>query len=347
MYERKLRLGKMPPEVLESIVFGRLGVLDSRVLVKPKIGEDAAIIDFGDRVLVLHSDPITGAVENIGWLAVNVSSNDVATRGARPKWLSVVILLPENATSDLLDEITRQIDLAAKELEMMVVCGHTEVTPSLDRPILICTAIGEASKDKFVTSSGARVGDKIILTKGAAIEGTAIFAHEFEDYLKSRLSEEIVERAKEYIKYISVLREAMIAIEVGGVTAMHDPTEGGVLGGVQELARASNVGFIVYEDRVIINSETKAICNVLNADPLKTISSGSLLITVRPNKADELVRTLISSGVKASIIGEIVDKSEGDFLVKSDGAKVKLTELVQDHLWLILERKHEFQINSS
>lgn len=347
MYERKLRLGKMPPEVLESIVFGRLGVLDSRVLVKPKIGEDAAIIDFGDRVLVLHSDPITGAVENIGWLAVNVSSNDVATRGARPKWLSVVILLPENATSDLLDEITRQIDLAAKELEMMVVCGHTEVTPSLDRPILICTSIGEASKDKYVTSSGARVGDKIILTKGAAIEGTAIFAHEFEDYLKSRLSEEIVDRAKEYIKYISVLREAMIAIEVGGVTAMHDPTEGGVLGGVQELARASNVGFIVYEDRVIINSETKAICNVLNADPLKTISSGSLLITVRPNKADELVRTLISSGVKASIIGEIVDKSEGDFLVKSDGAKVKLTELVQDHLWLILGRKHEFQINSS
>jgi len=347
MYERKLRLGKMPPEVLESIVFGRLGVLDSRVLVKPKIGEDAAIIDFGDRVLVLHSDPITGAVENIGWLAVNVSSNDVATRGARPKWLSVVILLPENATSDLLDEITRQIDLAAKELEMMVVCGHTEVTPSLDRPILICTSIGEASKDKYVTSSGARVGDKIILTKGAAIEGTAIFAHEFEDYLKSRLSEEIVDRAKEYIKYISVLREAMIAIEVGGVTAMHDPTEGGVLGGVQELARASNVGFIVYEDRVIINSETKAICNVLNADPLKTISSGSLLITVRPNKADELVRTLISSGVKASIIGEIVDKSEGDFLVKSDGAKAKLTELVQDHLWLILGRKHEFQINSS
>ncbi|MCS7366171.1 MAG: AIR synthase family protein [archaeon GB-1867-035] len=347
MYERKLRLGKMPPEVLESIVFGRLGVLDSRVLVKPKIGEDAAIIDFGDRVLVLHSDPITGAVENIGWLAVNVSSNDVATRGARPKWLSVVILLPENATSDLLDEITRQIDLAAKELEMMVVCGHTEVTPSLDRPILICTSIGEASKDKYVTSSGARVGDKIILTKGAAIEGTAIFAHEFEDYLKSRLSEEIVDRAKEYIKYISVLREAMIAIEVGGVTAMHDPTEGGVLGGVQELARASNVGFIVYEDRVIINPETKAICNVLNADPLKTISSGSLLITVRPNKADELVRTLISSGVKASIIGEIVDKSEGDFLVKSDGAKVKLTELVQDHLWLILGRKHEFQINSS
>lgn len=347
MYERKLRLGKMPPEVLESIVFGRLGVLDSRVLVKPKIGEDAAIIDFGDRVLVLHSDPITGAVENIGWLAVNVSSNDVATRGARPKWLSVVILLPENATSDLLDEITRQIDLAAKELEMMVVCGHTEVTPSLDRPILICTSIGEASKDKYVTSSGARVGDKIILTKGAAIEGTAIFAHEFEDYLKSRLSEEIVDRAKEYIKYISVLREAMIAIEVGGVTAMHDPTEGGVLGGVQELARASNVGFIVYEDRVIINPETKAICNVLNADPLKTISSGSLLITVRPNKADELVRTLISSGVKVSIIGEIVDKSEGDFLVKSDGAKVKLTELVQDHLWLILGRKHEFQINSS
>lgn len=344
MYVRKLRLGKMPPEVLESIVFGRLGVLDPRVLVKPKIGEDAAIIDFGDRVLVLHSDPITGAVENIGWLAVNVSSNDVATRGARPKWLSVVILLPESATSDLLDEITRQIDFAAKELGMMVVCGHTEVTPSLDRPILICTAIGEASRDKYVTSSGARVGDKIILTKGAAIEGTAIFAHEFEDYLKSRLSEEVVERAKEYIKYISVLREAMIAVEVGGVTAMHDPTEGGVLGGVQELARASNVGFILYEADVIVNFETKVICDVLNVDPLSTISSGSLLITIEPSRASELIEKLKASGIMASVIGEITDRGSGEILVKCDGTRVKLTGVVQDQLWLVLERKHEFQV---
>ncbi|RLE54084.1 MAG: hypothetical protein DRJ26_02320 [Candidatus Methanomethylicota archaeon] len=337
----KLPLGKLPPDVLISLVFGRTGVDDPRVIVKPKIGEDAAIIDFGDKVLVLHSDPITGAIENIGWLAVNVSSNDVATRGARPKWISMVILLPESADSSLLDEITRQIDDAAKKLGIMIVCGHTEVTPGLNRPILISTAIGEAPKDRYVTTSGAKVGDKIILTKGAAIEGTAIFAYEFEDLIKDKFGEDFVERAKKYIDLISVLKEAMVAVEVGGVTAMHDPTEGGVLGGLQELAKASNVGFRINEDKVIINPETEAICDLLGADPLQTISSGSLIITSEPSRANEIVSALRKSGIKASIIGEIVDRDEGMILIKKDGSVLSVSEPVQDHLWVVLSRFRE------
>ncbi|MCS7385330.1 MAG: AIR synthase family protein [archaeon GB-1867-005] len=339
----ELPLGKLSPDVLESLVFNRIGVDDPRVLVKPKIGEDAAIIDFGDRVLVLHSDPITGAIENIGWLAVNVSSNDVATRGAKPKWISMVILLPENADSQLLDEITKQIDDAAKKLGIMIVCGHTEVTPGLNRPILISTAIGEASKDKYVTTSGARVGDKIILTKGAAIEGTAIFAYEFEDFLKAKLGADLVERAKKYIELISVLKEAMIAVEVGGVTAMHDPTEGGVLGGLQELAKASNVGFRILEEKVIINAETEGICKVLGADPLQTISSGSMIITSKPSKADEIVEALRNSGIKASIIGEVVEEKEGMKLIRRDGSVLTVREPVQDHLWVILSSRNDLK----
>ncbi len=335
----RLCLGKLPPRVLEEVVFRRLGVRDERVIVGPKIGEDAAIIDFGDRVLVVHSDPITGAVENIGWLAVNVSSNDVAVRGARPRWISLVILLPEGASIELLDEITEQVDRAARELGISIVCGHTEVTPGLNRPIVISTAMGEAPKDKYVTSSGARVGDKIILTKGAAIEGTAIFAHEFESFLKRYLPIEVIERAKEYIKYLSVLRDAMVAIEVGGVTAMHDPTEGGVLGGLQELAMASRRGFRIYENRVIVNEETGMICELLKVDPLKTISSGSLIITANASKASEIVERLKSEGIRASIIGEITD--DGMVLVRSDGSAVEVKKPIQDELWRIMAMKEK------
>ncbi len=337
MIRNKLLLGKLPPNILEKYVFNRLGAKDSRVIVGPKIGEDAAIIDFNDKVLVMHSDPITGAIENIGWLAINVSSNDVAVRGAKPKWISLVILLPENADLNLLDEITRQVDEAAKKLEIAIVCGHTEVTPNLDRPIIISTAIGETTKDKYVTTSGANVGDKIILTKGAAIEGTAIFAHEFEEYLKKHLPVEVIENAKKYIQYLSVLKEALTLIEIGGVTAMHDPTEGGVLGGLQELAKASNVGFKIYEEKVIINPETKMICNLLKVDPLKTISSGSLIATVKPEKANEAINKLKNETIKASIIGEIT--SEGMKLIKSDGKIINVEKPVQDELWRIISMK--------
>jgi hydrogenase expression/formation protein HypE len=328
--------GKLRWDVLRSTIYTHLGVEDARVLVGPKIGEDAAIIDFGDRVLVVHSDPITGAIEGIGSLAVKVATNDVASRGANPRWITAVIFLPEGSPPGLLRDIMEQMDAEAKRLGIAIVGGHTEVTPGFNRPVLAITAMGEAPKDRYVTSGGARRGDAIILTKGAAIEGTAIFAIELQKMLKERLGAELVERARKFREEISIAREASLAMEVGGVTAMHDATEGGVAGALQELAMASNLGVRAYEGEILVRPETEAICEILGADPIRTISSGTLVIAASTAKAPAIVRELASHGVRAFVIGEFTEREGGMWLIRRDGSRLDLSEPIQDQLWVIL-----------
>lgn len=328
--------GKLRWDVLRSTIYTHLGVDDARVLVGPKIGEDAAIIDFGDRVLVTHSDPITGAIEDIGSLAVKVATNDVASRGARPRWMTVVIFLPEGSSVGLLRNIMEQIDSEAKKLGIAVVGGHTEVTPGFNRPVLVVTAMGEASKEGYVTSSGAKGGDAIIVTKGAAIEGTAIFAIELGELLKERLGADLVERARQFLEEISIAKEASLAMETGGVTAMHDATEGGVAGALQELAIASNLGVRAYEERIFVRPETEAVCKILGADPIRTISSGTLMISASADKAQSIVGNLASHGVKAFVIGEFTERGKGMWLIRRDGSKLDLSEPIQDQLWVVL-----------
>jgi hydrogenase expression/formation protein HypE len=338
MVRRSLSVGKLDPTLLKQVVFGCLGSPDPRVIVGPKIGEDAAVIDFKDKALVVHSDPITGAIENIGWLAVNVCANDIATRGVRPLWVLVVMLFPQNVSSAQLKQITSQIDKAAKELGIAVIGGHSEFTPSIKRPILITTAIGEAEKGRFVRSSGARVGDRIVVTKGAAIEGTAILSTELAELLETEMDRAVVKRAQKFVKMISVVEDALTAIEVGGVHAMHDATEGGIAGCLQEIAWASNVGVIAHEKRIPIYEETKAVCNALNIDPLKTISSGALIISAHPGKAEKIVAALKKKGIKASVIGKTVNKREGSYILRCDGTKLDLSKPVKEELWSALDK---------
>ena len=335
MAAESLERGKLPPALLKQIVLSRLGIDDPRVLLGPHIGEDASIIDFGQKALVVHSDPITGAVENLGWLAVNVCANDIATRGARPRWLLIVILLPENATASELKSLTTQIDEAAKKLGAAIVGGHSEITPSIKRPVVITTAIGEIGKGKFLRTSGAKAGDSIIVTKGAAIEGTAILAYELANFLASRIGKKIVEKAKKFIKMTTVVEDALTAFKVADddIHAMHDATEGGVAGALQEIAWASNVGIIAYEEKIPVYSETKALCQALRIDPLKTISSGTLLISAESKAADKIVEALQQKGITASIIGKVLDRKEGVYIVRKSGAKQDLSKPIRDELW--------------
>jgi len=338
MIRPSLSVGKLEPSILKQLVFGCLGSSDSRVIVGPKIGEDAAVIDFRDKVLVVHSDPITGAIENIGWLAINVCTNDIATRGIRPQWVLIVMLLPKNFDSDQLKKITEQMDKAAKEIDVAIIGGHTEVTSGVNRPIIVATAIGEAEKERFVRTSGARIGDRIIVTKGAAIEGTAILSMEMDKFLHLKVDKRLIQRARKFIKMTSVLEDALTAIGIGGVHAMHDATEGGVAGALQEVAWASNVGIIAYEEKIPIYEETEAICKALNIDPLKTISSGTLIIFCHQNKAEKIVNALRSKGIQASIVGEALPKDKGCYIVRRDGSRLDLSIPVKEELWKILEK---------
>ena len=199
--------------------------------------------------------------------------------------------------------------------------------------------MGETEKGKLVQSSGAKIGDHVIVTKGAAIEGTAILSRELVEPLQRKINSRIIENAQGFIRNISVVKDALTAVKVRGVHAMHDATEGGVAAGLQEIAWASDVGIVAYEEKIPVYEETKLICQALKIDPLRTIGSGALIITAHPEKAMEIVAALRKKGIRASVVGEIVDKSEGSYILRRNGTKLDLTEPVKEELWRALRKK--------
>ena len=335
---RRFPTGKVPSDILRRVVFERLGVPCDRLLQGPHVGEDAAVIDLGDRVLVVATDPITGAVGNVGWLAVHINANDVASTGARPLWFLCVTLLPEGAGEELLEGIMEQMHAACIEVGVSLVGGHTETTPGLDRPILIGFMMGEAAKDRYVTTGGAKPGDKIILTKGAGIEGTAVLAGDLEKVLRNKVDERTLSSAQRMIERISVVPEAMKAVELGGVHSLHDPTEGGILNGVWELAEAARVGAVIWEEEVPVAEETRIVCEALEVDPLKLMGSGALIIVVEPERAGEMVEALQEMSVEASVIGEVRPQGDGRVLVLKDGGRIDIEAVDQDEVYRILEK---------
>jgi hydrogenase expression/formation protein HypE len=330
--------GKVPTEVLQKIVFKNLGAKRDDVVLSPSIGEDAAIVQAGNEVLAVSSDPITGAEEWLGWLAVHVSANDVATRGVQPRWFNSIILLPKNSTTELVKKICTQMDKAATQLNVAIIGGHCEVTPGIDHPIVTGCAIGVAEDGKYVTCGGAKVGDRIILTKGTGIEGTAILASDRRAELLTVFDEGFLNKAENFFEKISVVKDAITAFRIGGISAMHDPTEGGVAGGLHELADAANVGFTVYEENILVPDETQKICAHFGVDPLQLISSGSLLIVAEETKTDEIIRGLAKNGVQASVIGEVVESALERNLVTKAGEKTELVRPASDHLWKALAK---------
>ena len=330
----KLPTGKIQKELLTKYVFSCLGIPSKRVLKGPLIGEDAAVIDLGETVLIAKANPITGAEEKIGWLAVHINANDVAARGAKPLWYMSIILVPEGSDESLLEKIMLEQHEACSKLGICIVGGHTEVTPGLGRPIVSGFMLGEASKTNYVTTGGAKVGDHIVLTKGVGIEGTGILAADLRERL-TRLSAETLENAEKLLDMISVVPEAEIASKIGGVTSMHTPTEGGILNGLLEVSEASGKGFKIYERQLLIHTETRKICDELDIDPLRLLSSGSLLIIINPEKSIKLVGALNDEGIPAQVIGEITSNS--GIVVGLDGSETSVSDVKQDELFRVLE----------
>ena len=328
--------GKVPAEILQKIVFKHLGTKRSDVVLGPAVGEDAAIVKAGEMTLVTATDPVTGAEEWLGWLAVNVSANDVATCGVKPRWFSSSILLPEGSDEDLVEIICGQMDKAANQLDMAIIGGHCEATLGLDHPVVVGCSIGVAESGRYVTSGGARSGNKIIMTKGVGIEGTAILASDRREELLKVFDERFLNRASDFFIKISIVKEALIAFGTGGVLAMHDPTEGGVAGGLHELADAAEVGFCIYEEEILISEETNRICAHFEIDPLQLISSGTLLITSKKEKTVEIVTKLSQNGIYAQVIGEITEPGLGRILVTGNQEKKELVRPASDHLWMAL-----------
>jgi hydrogenase maturation factor len=335
----KLSPGKIPPEILENIIFKNLGANRREVIVGPSTGFDGAVIDLGNESLIVSMDPITGAIEKLGWLAVNINANDVATFGVEPSFFLSCILLPENSDKKTVETISFQMGEAAKNLGIAIIGGHCEVTPGLTNPVVVGCMIGLAEKGNYVTAGGAKPGDKLILTKSAGIEGTAILAADKEEQLKKKVDSSILQNAKSFYNQISVVQDAMTAYKTGGVHAMHDPTEGGVAGGIHEMADASKLGVKIFEEKILIKPETTEICRFFSIDPLQLISSGALLIAAKPEFVDRIITNLKSHQIYAAVIGEFSEDPHKRLLVGKNGKIKDLPRPLSDHLWLALRRQ--------
>lgn len=292
-------IGKVSPEGLNQFVFNRLGAVDESVSVGPAYGEDTAAIDLGDQVLVINSDPIIYAADRIGTLGVNIASNDLAASGAEPEWMTVTYLLP-NRDENYLDKITRQIDDASMDLGIAVVGGHSEYVPDIERPFLSLTCFGLT--DKYIPTGGVKPGDKIILTKGAGIEATGILATDFGNELRGKVPSGVLEKGADRLNQLSVLPEGLLLKDYA--TAMHDPTEGGVLAGLFEMASASGLAFEVDRGEIIVSPDTEQICKASGVDPLKVFGSGALIASVPAEEVREALELIRNNGIKASVIGE-------------------------------------------
>ena len=316
-----MQAGKLPLDILSGLL-EKVRIDDPRVVLGPRAGEDAALIDFGDRYLVAKTDPITFATDLIGWYLVQVNANDLAAMGATPRWLMVTLLLPEKTTPEAVEEIFDQLGDACGGLGITLVGGHTEMAYDLPRPIAVGAMLGEVDKDKAVFTSGAKPGDAVILTKGIAIEGTALLAREAEkELLAAGVDSAVIERAKKYLfePGISVVKDAAIACRTARIHAMHDPTEGGLATGLQELATGAGVGLTVDMESIPVLTECRTLCNAVGLDPLGLIGSGALLATLAPEDAAGVIDALAREGIPAYEIGRISSTDEG--LVMLDGGE--------------------------
>ena len=306
-----LKTGKLPGFLLQELIEAiPKSVNDRRLLVGPGLGEDAAHILFGENTILAKTDPITFATDRIGWYAVNVNANDIAVAGGTPKWFLATLMMPPGSTENQVREIFDQIGKATFEIGVQLAGGHTEVTPAVTQPVICGFMLGEAPTSRTVSASGAQPGDAVILTKGIAIEGTSILANECRDQLLNAGSHSSdIESAAEMLTNpgISVLKDAQIVVSAGGVTAMHDPTEGGLATALQELAFASNVDIVIDESAVNVLPVCREICNALDIDPWGLISSGALLATVQAEHEDTVLAALRDVGIDAGVIGRVED----------------------------------------
>lgn len=337
---RRFPVGKLPPVVLQKLLARCPLPQHSGVVIGPRFGEDAAVIDVGAKYLVAKTDPITFTAERLGWYAVNVNANDIATLGARPRWFLATLLLPEkDATEALAKSIFNDILGACRRLGITLVGGHTEITPGLDRPIVVGQMLGDVEKSKLVRKESQRPGDLVLLTKGIALEGTAILAREKAAWVERKLGRRFVRRAQRLLfrPGISVVRDARIAVRHGDVHAMHDPTEGGILSGLYELARAGNVGLRVWKDKVPVLPETRALARLLGFDPFALIASGALLVVVSARTAGSVLQAFAQEKVSAAVIGEVRRKSDGIRVLEETGKLHALRPPARDEFARLLE----------
>lgn len=328
-----MEIGKLAGNNLKKVILDKIDHFRSDVLVPAGEGEDSAVVDLGDSLLVISSDPITGAEKNAGFIAVNVSCNDIAAAGAEPFGIQVVLLLPPSLGSENAEKLMQEIVETAKGMEIEVLGGHTEITDLVQKPIITVTALGKAVKEELTSSASAEIGDYLYITKGMGIEGCYILANDYEDYLLEHgVSRDSIDKASNYLELLSVIPESRLARK-NGVKAMHDVTEGGVYGAVAEMASASGLGYVIEADKFQVKDEIDDICTNLNIDPAGLISSGAMLIAASPE--NDLETLFAEKGIELIKVGRIIEKGS---YIEENGEKEEFSLPVEDELWKFIKK---------
>ena len=313
-------MSKFSLDVLNKIVFSHCKSTDPDVILGTAFGEDVALTRVGDNLLVSHLDPIVGAVKKIGWLAVHVACNDIATSGAPPRWIQLLVLVPGQEDEALLKQIMQDVDQAAEEIGVTVIGGHTGYSAGLSRPLVAVTALGTLTDQAPVLTQGAKPGDHIFVSKGIALEGTAILANDFSAAAKNLgLMQMELEEAAALMDQISVIPEGVLLAK-HGATAMHDVTRGGILETLLEIAHLSEVGLRVNKDRMPVPKIVQRFVDTFEFDPLKMISSGTLVATISPRKVDDAMGALMEAGIPFADVGEVV-AGKGVTIIQEGGER--------------------------
>lgn len=327
-----MEVGKLKASDLKELIFDNIEERRSEILTDPKIGGDCAVVDFGEKVAHISTDPITGTSEGLGKLAVNINCNDIATAGVEPVGIMLTILAPEGTTKEEIDRVMKDANEECKRLNVSIIGGHTEITRAVNQMVASVTAIGIGEKKDYKAREEVVEGDILILSKGVGIEGTGIIAYEKEKEIEEKLGRDVLERGKAMLDKTSVVREGIIASKIA--KGMHDVTEGGVLGALWEMSEFYNLGVEVYREKLKIDSSTKEICGYYNIDPLKLISSGSMLIVVSKERLGEIEGKLKKENIEFENIGRV--RGDNSKILISGCSMIEIPEPESDELYKVV-----------
>ncbi len=334
-------IGKISAEVFNELIFPHLGARRPEILVGPQHGVDVGIVEIGNKAVAMTSDPVFIVPEygfkRAAWFATHILASDVVTSGLPPTYLTIDLNLPLSMTKDELTSVWKTIDEECGKMGMAIVCGHTARYDNCHYPMVGgATVLAVGDIDDYVSPKFARVGDKIIITKGPAVEASGIFATMFPKLLAKKFGEDFAAKAQTLFYKMSVVKDALAAVKIGvrdeGVSAMHDATECGIWGGVYEIAQAADVGVRIEREKIVVEDHINEICDLFKIDPYKSISEGTLIITCRENKAEKVVEILRQEDIKASVVGELIDRKFGMLLIEDDKEK-KLEHPKVDPFW--------------
>ena len=335
----ELKIGKLDSDVLQRIVIDKIRYRRPEVKTRAGIGEDCAVIDYGEYECVVSTDPITADVKNIGRLAIHISCNDVASNGIEPLGITLAVMLPVGTTESDVQTIMTQAGTAAEEAGVEIIGGHTEVTPAVNQPVIVSTAFGRGIAGESASARNMRPGDMIMMTKSAGLEGTGIIATEKAEELTGVLTPQELRRAQGMIRDVSVVKDGITAGRIG-TSGMHDVTEGGILGAVWEMCHISGLGAEVELEAIHVDPVTEKIAAHYGINPLRLISSGCMLIVAPPSKAYKIVTEYhkIDVNIKSAIIGKICGAEHGITQIDPQGQESEIAPPYADELYKVITR---------